>query len=92
MLKNIQQIPSIVREVVHANSSLHLQHPQLLVQLQVNLVCHLKHPNIVGFVGCVATKNQHVAIAMEYVSGGSLQHLVSIFKVVHVGCVCCEQL
>jgi serine/threonine protein kinase len=54
---------------------------------EVALLCALRHPNVVSCFGCAVVNGEEVVLAMEYVSGGSLQGLIEQFGVVPVAAV-----
>jgi serine/threonine protein kinase len=45
---------------------------------EIKLLCQLRHPNIVFFLGC-AVVSHDIIINLEYVSGGSLQSMLRSF-------------
>jgi hypothetical protein len=45
---------------------------------EIRMLTTLKHKNVVSFLGC-AVLEDHVVLNMEYVSGGSLQHVLEEF-------------
>ena len=45
---------------------------------EIRLLCQLRHPNIVYFLGC-AVVSHDIIINLEYVSGGSLQSMLRSF-------------
>eukprot|EP01062_Namystynia_karyoxenos_P025475 TRINITY_DN20026_c0_g2_i1.p1 TRINITY_DN20026_c0_g2~~TRINITY_DN20026_c0_g2_i1.p1 ORF type:complete len:617 (+),score=161.68 TRINITY_DN20026_c0_g2_i1:73-1851(+) len=46
---------------------------------EVSLLLRLQHPNIVRHLGNATLQHGHVVLAMEYISGGSLEGLLSLF-------------
>lgn len=72
------KIPAVVTETRGRRSGKKAQDELEALVSEITLLCQLRHPNIVFFLGC-AVVSHDIIINLEYISGGSLQSMLRYF-------------